>query len=286
MSLATLLLIVCLLIAAVDITMADSSFLEKTHGEVKSYETLSSRLSDIVSGTQQLLDYMRGKENSIYIEGVIGERMVEMFPSEIEIVHMREVRNLWQSVVTIRNFTALFAVSFFVLGIILQKRALLASCGRAIAYAYFLFLIVALFIVIWAISDFDGFWTFFHQVAFPSSDNWLLPEGTNMIEMLPALFFAKYVTRIGITAALLVAPPILLALGMLLRLRILTNRKERRTQPKAAARDPLAEIIVSDAPDLLSLHRKMNKPLSKRDVLAEPMPDTTETEEGAEALDE
>ena len=271
MSLATLLLIACLIVSAVDLTMRDRPFLEQTHAEIKSYagERLKSRLTDVVGGTQRLLDYMYGEADNIYFEGVVGDRMTEMFPSEIEKVHMREVRSLWQSILALRNFGIIGALFFFLLGIVIQRRQLITACGEAICYAYMLFGVIAAFVGIWAVADFDGFWNFFHQVAFPESTNWMLPVGTNMIEMLPQEFFSAYVTRIGIYGAALLAPPVLLALGGMLFLRFYERSAEKRALAAKATRDPLSAIIVEDAPDLLSLHRKMNTPLSKRGELDE-----------------
>jgi len=271
MSLATLLLIACLIVTAVDLTMRDRPFLEQTHAEIKSYasESLNSRLPDVVGATQRLLDYMRGDVNDIYYEGYKGMLKTEMFPSTIEKVHMREVRNLWQRIAALRNFAAIGAIFLFLLGIVLQRRQLIPTCGAAICYAYMLFGVIAAFVGIWAVADFDGFWTFFHQVAFPNSTNWLLPAGTNMIEMLPQEFFSAYVTRIGIYGAALLAPLPLLSLTGIIALRVIERRTEKRAIAARANRDPLAAITVEDAPDLLSLHRKMNTPLSKRNELAE-----------------
>jgi integral membrane protein (TIGR01906 family) len=55
---------------------------------------------------------------------------------------------------------------------------------------------VILFIAIWALADFNQFWTNFHLLFF-DNDLWLLDPNTSiMINLFPGSFFFDLVTRI------------------------------------------------------------------------------------------
>ena len=154
---------------------------------------------DLMRVTHELLDYMRGRRDSL--EGITAEvagrnerasRVYgENFFSATEIRHMMDVRILYDQLFIVRN-VAFFLLIALMLGMILIKERplfLLSRCSREVLVGFLaLMLIMAGVIAI----DFDRSWDIFHYIFFrgEAANYWrLTPFVDLMINMFPLRFF-------------------------------------------------------------------------------------------------
>jgi len=83
-----------------------------------------------------------------------------------------------------------------VLMLAMYRRKAIRLLSRGIVNASIVFGVILAFVAVYAIVDFYGFWTQFHQLFF-RNDLWLLdPNTDNLILMVPEPFFFALVFRI------------------------------------------------------------------------------------------
>jgi len=151
-------------------------------------ETIKVTDSELMRVTVELLDYMRGRRDSI--EDIYAEvdGTWRRFFSDIEIRHMIDVRVLYDLLFMLRN-VAFFMMVAIILGMILLRYRVLyvlASCSREV-FAGFLILSAILVGVI--AIDFDRAFIIFHHIFF-DNDYWILdPRVDLLINMVPIYFF-------------------------------------------------------------------------------------------------
>ena len=165
-------------------------------------ESLGMTHDDLMDVTVELLDYMRGRRDTLHgitarAEGfrVYGEN----FFTQREIYHMYDVRMLYDILFVVRN-VSFFLLAALILGMILLKYNplfLLARCGREIMAGFLaLTLIMAILISI----DFERSWDLFHYIFFffDYESLWrLTPYRDLMINMVPLHFFLNISIFLG-----------------------------------------------------------------------------------------
>jgi len=151
-------------------------------------ETIQVEYQELMRVTTELLDYMRGRRDSIedIYAVVAGEE--RRFFSDIEIRHMIDVRILYDRLFIARN-VAFFAMVALVLGMILLRyRTLyvLARCTREIMAGFLILAAIAIGVIA---IDFDRSFEIFHLIFF-NNDYWILdPRVDLLINMVPLSFF-------------------------------------------------------------------------------------------------
>ena len=170
-------------------------------------ETIGISHEDLMRVTTQLLDYMRGRSDTL--EGITAEVMGrgtrggrgsrtfgQNFFTDLEIRHMVDVRELYDILFIARN-VAFFLLIALILGMILLKQNplfLLSRCCREILVG---FLALAAILAGIIAIDFDTSWTIFHHIFF-DNDYWLLrPFVDLMINMFPLHFFLNISIFVG-----------------------------------------------------------------------------------------
>lgn len=155
---------------------------------------------DLMLATQQLLDYMLDRSDTIQVMVNVNNVMVPMF-NQREIDHMIDVLHLVR-------IMRIFMASTFVLTLITWwslrhtrniSNIILSSYNTALAFMVGFIGAIGVF----AITDFESFWIMFHEVLF-TNDLWLLnPQTDRMINMVPLNFFMTLVFSILVTGILL-----------------------------------------------------------------------------------
>jgi len=162
-------------------------------------ETIGISHEDLMYVTVELLDYMRGRRDTL--EGITayvsGRRFYgQNFFTDLEIRHMIDVRILYDRLFIIRN-VAFFLLIALLLGLILMKDKplyVLAKCSREVVAGFLILTVIAAGIIA---IDFDHSWTIFHHIFF-DNDYWLLtPFVDLMINMVPLHFFLNISIFIG-----------------------------------------------------------------------------------------
>ena len=192
---AAISMILILLVTSVDYNCFNKSFYAKEYRILETAQTLGMTEDDLNKATYTLLDYLQHDREDIKTEIQLRGTKVEAFNAR-EASHMVDVRDLYDFAITLRYVGfGLLVVSLLYLFAYARMGAFthlsIAFMKTAVLFAVFIIMIG-----IWAIADFDAFWTAFHRLAF-RNDLWLLNPNTDlMINLFPSAFFSKMVMRI------------------------------------------------------------------------------------------
>ena len=277
--LAALVLLFSVAFFTVSLILKDSDYIEQKYKELDVSTQMGMSVPDLSKATEVLLDYMRGERVNIKVDAKVnGEDVPDVFYHEKEIVHMAEVQTLWLGLDAFAKFGAIGALALLFVGFLLiergKKRAILSS---GIFWSCGIFGGVLGFLGIWAILDFQSFWTVFHFLIFPSSLfrylsaggtvqamnelNWVLPGDSIMVNMLFPIF-PPIVLRCALCVIIEIAVVVIAAVFIRFAFR------------KQGSRSPVADIVVIEhdenepipikGPDLVLAHKLHNTPVSKR----------------------
>lgn len=196
--LAMVLLILALLLTSFQIAIygdPDYRFYEKEYEKYQVADSLHMEMTDIMDVTDKMMAYLIGKREELSVITRVDGREQDFF-NEQDRFHMGEVKDLFLGGLRIRNYL-LAAVVLLLLLLTLWK----AEMGEILPRAYFLSLGVfgALTVILGALfaSDFNKYFTIFHEIFF-DNDLWMFdPAEDYMIRMLPEGFFFDFVIRIG-----------------------------------------------------------------------------------------
>lgn len=279
---ATLILLFSVAFFTVSLILKDGDYFEQLYKEKNVSNQTGIGTPDLSRATDALLRYMRGERANIRIDvRKDGEEVPDLFFREKEIVHMAEVQSLWLGLNGFAKFGSIAAAVLLLVGILLMqrgtRRALISS---GMFWGTGVFGGVLAFMGIWAVLDFDSFWTVFHFIIFPKSLiqylsagatveamnnlNWVLPAESDMIRILLPIF-PPLVFRCAICVVLEIAFVALVAVFV---------RFAWRKQGKPS---PIADIVMIEhdenepmpieGPDLVLSHKLRNAPKSRREEI-------------------
>lgn len=254
-TLASIVLILCILFTALQLTINDKNFIEYEYARLSLSREMGVSNLDLVSSCERLIDYMEGRVDSIDIQVTVDGEQVLMFEQEQETSHMADVRLLYQRFRTFRDFGVLLALVLYLLGAVLHIRSAMHTLASGYVYGAFVIALFAGFLGTWAALDFSNFWTFFHQMLFWNND-WLFDASTSrMINMLPEQFFSDVILRMAILAGvafvlLLVASAV--ALASIRKKRRLAREKAIAARRKARQARQQADGRGAEASDAAS----------------------------------
>lgn len=195
--LAMFLLVVSLLLSSFQIAIygdAKYRFYEKEYVKYEVTESLDMELSDVMSVTEYMMDYLIGREDVLSIETDVEGKRQDFF-NEQDRLHMADVRGLFLGGLKLRN--ALLLAAALLIGVL---AALKADLGKILPRAYGIAMVVfaaaLVFLGIAVTIDFTRCFRIFHEMFF-TNDLWMFDESTDyMIRMLPEGFFSDMVIRI------------------------------------------------------------------------------------------
>ena len=248
----------------VQLTASETAWFEQEFSRLSLAENMGMTLGDLGAGVRTLVNYMNGKAETIDVLVTVNGQQVRMFDLDVEIVHMKEVQDLWQWFVAARNVGVLLAILLCLAGIVLDGRDALRNACMGYFWALGLFLVLVAFAGTWAAISFDSFWIAFHRIVFPNSENWLLPADSRMIQMLPSELFHDLVVRMGGRMLLLFLP----VAGFCVLALVLQAHRRRKMNPEAddpnRPKTPQEELAAIQGPDLVAVHKKTNMSVSER----------------------
>ncbi|MDF1617831.1 TIGR01906 family membrane protein [Petrocella sp. FN5] len=172
-------------------------------------ETTKMTLPDLMTVTDQLLDYIKDKEDHMVIESKIDGINQEIF-GEREKAHMIDVKNLY---IWARNmqWLSLFLVVIIIGYGWMKSKIMLYETLSRVKYVIPLLLTMMVGIGILFATDFNKYFTIFHELFF-SNDLWLLDPKTDiMINMVPEIYFY---TVVMMSLALFVLSMIITVVGI------------------------------------------------------------------------
>ena len=157
-----------LLLALLYLTVATFALRAETYPQTPPFDEMARALTDYLSGRAG------GLPSGLFIE---QERL-----------HMADVLGLFRGAGRIASACFLGALPLLFLSLLLGGRR---KMGAGLLIGVALFAGLALSLGIWALIDFDGWFTAMHEMAF-TNDLWLLdPAESMLIRMLPLDFFIR-----------------------------------------------------------------------------------------------
>jgi integral membrane protein (TIGR01906 family) len=183
-------------------------FFRWQYAQMETAEILGISEEDLMRVTGELLDYMRGRRDTLH--GITAEvngrdhrasrAYGENFFSPTEIRHMYDVRVLYDQLYIVRN-VSFFLLIALVLGMYLIKENplfLLARCTREVAAGFLALAAITTGIIA---INFERSWDIFHYIFFrgDAANYWrLTPFVDLMINMYPLQFFLNISIFVGI----------------------------------------------------------------------------------------
>ena len=250
-AIASALLIFVLLVTMLQVVMKDESFIQNEYTELGLSSTMGISNLDLVRSYMRLIDYMEGTVSTIDIEVTLNGEPVKMFEQEQERVHMADVRLLWQTVRSIRDYSILAVLVLYLVAVLMGFHDAARTLSTGYLYGFFLCLLVFGFFGTWALMDFSSFWTMFHESLF-WNDLWLFDPGeSRMINMLPEAIFAHIARNAAIYTAVAALALMGVAIFCLLRLkkkkaeRIAERERRRQIKERKAQGLPIGDELLS-----------------------------------------
>ncbi len=197
---ASVLCILVLCLTSLDMLSFQTSFYEYEFKQLNTSQRIGMSEADLTESIDVLLTYIRGDENDLNIEFEV-EGEVRAIYSDDEISHMKDVKNLYESAMIVRNGSCIGLLFLFIILLVDNRKEIVEVCTYAYirVYTAFLFLLSAL--LLYATIDFTAVWTMFHKLLF-TNDLWLMDANTSlMIQMLEEkVFFDLVFMVLGVFA--------------------------------------------------------------------------------------
>ncbi len=187
-------ILVALLITSIDLVSFDRSFYEKEYEKYNNAETIKISDVELMEVTEVLLGYLEDDRDDLSVTATIDGNEREVF-NQKEKDHMIDVKVLYQNALFVRNLCVLFAA--FVIGWLFydNKNVAIYTISSSYVISNFIFFGLFLFVSLYALVDFNSFWTAFHKIVF-TNDLWLLNPNTDiLIMMVPLGFFFDLVFK-------------------------------------------------------------------------------------------
>ncbi len=193
--LGSLLLIVGLLIASIEMFAVNPGFFRSEYSKLDTAQSIGISEEDLTAVTQKLLDYTTDADDDLDMQANIQGQMQEVF-GEREKDHMVDVKLLYLGARNVRTVSLIAAVLLIAAAFVMGRGKTFKTLCRSFLWVSAGFVVFVGAIALYAALDFTSFWTNFHHVFF-TNDLWILDPRTDvLIQMVPEQFFSDLVARI------------------------------------------------------------------------------------------
>ncbi|HHW71116.1 MAG TPA: TIGR01906 family membrane protein [Clostridiales bacterium] len=192
-TICSVLIVLILILTSIELVAFDMDFyLEQYHKNNTTYVT-GVTTDELLDFTDALLLYLKGERTDLYIKRSDGGYVF----SEREIEHMKDVRQLFIYGLLLRNTSLLIVIILIPIMAFIHDKMWAKYFSYTFMGVFVVILLVALFIGISIIRDFDIMWDKFHHILF-TNDLWLLdPDNDILIMMMPEEFFINMIKIIA-----------------------------------------------------------------------------------------
>lgn len=189
------LFLVSVLLQVVDSCCFARSFYVSEYAKNGTAASIGMSEEGLMRTTDALLDYLKDRRDDLIVYETVHGTEREIFDTR-EKLHMIDVKNLYRNAMRVK--AAAFAAAAVLFAYMVLKRkdrpyAVLRDSFRRGGSLLGLFI---LFVLVWAVADFNGFWIQFHYILFDNELFFLDPNTEILINMVPETFFFDLVTRI------------------------------------------------------------------------------------------
>lgn len=202
--LASIAMLLILLITSFEMgAYSDFGWYEKEYNKYGVLDELEMEMSDVMYVTEEMMAYLRGKRMDLVVDTVVDGEEREFF-NEREKAHMVDVKNLFIGGLWLRR-GAILVLGLATVVLIMTKADWKRLLPKSFLIGMGSFIGVTLGAGLLFMSDFNKYFTIFHELFF-TNDLWLLDPDTDLlIRMLPEGFFLDMVIRIGSIFLILMA---------------------------------------------------------------------------------
>lgn len=185
--------IIGLIVFAVETSVFDIDFFTKIQLENRVSENMRISQSDVTGASQVALDYTKGKTDDLTYMLEFNDKQIDLYSSQDK-EHMIDVYYLYQNAFKVGIFSALLII--ILIGFTLAKRVSLFEIAKIYNWVSLYSLIFVALIGLFAYTNFNVFWTFFHKVFF-TNDLWLMNPATDaLVNLFPEALFMALVLKI------------------------------------------------------------------------------------------
>lgn len=150
-----------------------------------SNKELGLEYNELINYTENLFNYLKNTE-------ILNDKWF----SKKDILHMIDVKYLYNFSIKIIIVTAIISLIFLIILKIINKKNTLKNIINLYNLSFVMYISIIIIITIIALLNFNYFWIKFHKILF-SNDLWILsPTESNLIKMFPEEFFFLLVKKI------------------------------------------------------------------------------------------
>lgn len=172
-------------------------FYEKTFAKYNVTENARMEMPEVLKLADYLIDYLKGDEDSLKDYRAVVEGEERLFYSERELLHMEDVKALFQGGLLIRRICTVAALLLVIMMAVI-KIDFIRTLAKCIIGTFLSILGILGILVMIISSDFTKAFNAFHEIFF-SNDLWILnPNEDWVIRLLPEGFFMDMVIVIGV----------------------------------------------------------------------------------------
>lgn len=210
----SILISIVVLLSIVEIMVRWDNFFERQYIENQVAFTTQIELDELMAITDEIQDYLLGNRTDFNIGGTVDSTYQEVF-NEREIVHMEDVKVLFDRGLIIRNISFILMIILGATFWIKSRKSLYNS----MIYSSISFITIGTALILLLVSNFNKYFNIFHEIFF-DNDYWILdPSNSVLINMVPLNFF------ISITAYILIG-----SFSTMLLIGILGSRLKRNEE--------------------------------------------------------
>ena len=192
---ASVMLIIAMLLVSIEMFALNSNFYKKEYKKLDTAQSIGISEEDLDRVTDVLINYTADKAPSLDVTAKIAGVEQQVF-GEREKAHMVDVQALYVGARNVRTLCLIAAPILILIAFIISKAKALRVLCRSFLITSGAFLALTAALTVFAVTDFNAFWTSFHHVFF-TNDLWLLNPYTDvLIMMVPEQFFFDLVTSI------------------------------------------------------------------------------------------
>lgn len=183
------------ILQVVDMACFDRGFYKRFYADNQTVEVIGISQNDLDKMTDTLIDYLLDKTDNMDVEIIDNGSVTQGF-NQREKDHMVDVKNLYQAVLLIKNAALILLLASMCILYDHKSERFYQELFKAFIKVFTILFAIVLALGIFAVLDFDTFWTSFHHIFF-RNDLWLLnPNTDRLILMVPGNFFFALVTKI------------------------------------------------------------------------------------------
>jgi len=188
------------LYVAVSLPTFTMPFYNYAYAKNETHQLIGISEYDLQRVTRLLIDYMRLNSDNLDIVVQIHGQSRPFF-SEIEIIHMKDVQDLFMIGFMIRDIALLLFIATLLSGFLYKQRPVLKEYAKSFIYGTIALVVAGGALIGVILADFNTAFTIFHEIFF-DNELWLLDPAVDLlINIVPQQFFVDlFIVIVGIFA--------------------------------------------------------------------------------------